>query len=400
MNGPRSKTDRLTVVKVGGSVLAGLPDLRRAASALAERRREGGPLLVVASALKGVTDRLDLAATQAVDRRQNGHFGETLDELRRRHLEMAQGIADGGSTLDRVREALGEVEERAGRIRAEGELPEEAYARLLSYGERLSVELVAGALRAAGQEAQAISAEEAGLRAQGPPRAGTCDLGASAEGFERMRRLLEGRVLVLTGFYGVSSGGGVVLFGRGGSDDTACAVAAGLDAGRLELWKDVPGFMSADPQEVRGARVIREVSFDEVAQLGAYGSRVVHHGCLDPLRGRSIQVFISSIPGHGAASGTRLVERLRHRRTRVVALASQRRSPALIGIVGEGVAGDPEVRSRMLSCLAAAGVRSDLVAQPSGRSGLSCTVHQDDLSPALGGLHESFFASSKVWRFE
>jgi aspartate kinase len=212
-------------------------------------------------------------------------------------------------------------------------------------------------------------------------------------GFERLRRDLRDRVLVLTGFYGVASGGGIVLFGRGGSDNTACAVAAGLGADRLELWKDVPGFMSADPREVQGARVIEEISFDEVAQMGAYGSRVVNHGCLEPLRGRSTRIAISSI--QGAGSGTRLVERRQRVVTRVVALASRRGnngSPALIGAVGDGVADDPEIRARMLSCLTAAEVRSDLTAQPSGRSGLSCTVHPDDLVPALSSLHASFFA--------
>jgi len=390
----RSNRDLLTVVKVGGSLLQGVADLHRIASAIAERQCEGGSLLVVASALKGVTDLLELAAIQARDRQSAG-LGETLGALRRRHLDITRDVTADGAVLDRVLGALAEAEELVGLISAAGELSDAVYARLLSYGERLSVILLASAIQEAGPEAKPIAAEEAGLRASGSPRAGSCNFPASAPGFQRMLSDLEGRILVLTGFYGVGSDGGVVLFGRGGSDDTACAVAAGLDADRLELWKDVPGFMSADPQEVRGARVIHEVSFDEVAQLGAYGSRIVHHGCLDPLRGRSTQIFISSIPGNGSTAGTRLVEKLEHRGTRVVALASRRCSPALIGIVGEGVASDSGVRSRMLSCLAAAGVRSDLVTQPSGGSGLSCTVHPDDLVPALSGLHESFFPATE-----
>lgn len=394
MNEPLSKNGRLTVVKVGGSLLQSAADLERVAAALARRQREGGAILVVASALKGVTDLLDLAASQARNRqRSNGHLGETLDALSERHLEITRDLAADGSVLYRVRGALAEVEELAGSIGATGELSDATYARLLSYGERLSVLLLAAALRQAGSEARPVAAEEAGLKAVGSPRAGACDILASAPGLRRMRGELERRVLVLTGFYGAGVDGGVVLFGRGGSDDTACAVAAGLGAGRLELWKDVPGLMSADPREVRGARVIREVSFEEVAQLGAYGSRVVHHGCLDPLRGRGTQVVISSVPENGSSPGTRLVEKLAPGSTRVVAVVSRRCSPAVIGLVGDGVAGDLEVRSRMLSCLAAAGVRSDLVAQPSGRSGLCCAVHPEDLAPALGGLHESFFTS-------
>jgi aspartate kinase len=396
MSGPRSQTGRLTVVKVGGSLLQGAADLQRLGSVLAEKRREGGSLLVVASALKGVTDLLEQAALDALDpERSNGHLGEALDTLRQRHLGIARDLAAEASIVDR---AIAEVEELVGSIGAAGDLPDETYARLLSYGERLSVPLLAAAIRNAGPQAQPIAAEEAGLRAAGPPRAGSCDIPASAAGLERLRSGLQDQVLVLTGFYGIGDDGGVVLFGRGGSDDTACAVAAGLDADRLELWKDVPGFMSADPQEVRGARVIHEVSFEEVAQLGAFGSRLVHHGCLEPLRGRPIKVFISTVTESGATPGTRLVERLKRGATRVVALASCRRQPALVGVVGEGVAGDPGIRSRMLSCLAAVGVRGDLVARPSGHSGLSCTVHPDDLAPALGGLHESFFTSAEEIR--
>lgn len=392
----RKAGDRLTVVKVGGSLLQGVADLRRIASALAERRRDGGSLLVVASALRGVTDLLELAATQALDRkRSNGHLGETLEALRRRHLEIARGIAADGSVLDRVQGVLDEAEELIGLIGASGALSDATYARLLSYGERLSVVLLAAGLQATGQEAHPVTSEEADLRAAGPPRAGSCDIPASAAGLQRMRSDLPDRVLVLTGFYGIGRDGGVVLFGRGGSDDTACAVAAGLDADRLELWKDVPGLMSADPQEIRGAHVIQEISFEEVAQLGAYGSRVVHHGCLDSLRGRSTQVVLSSIPGNGSASGTRLVEKLTRGGARVVALAS-RRSPSLVGVVGDGIAGNPEIRSRMLACLAGAGARGDLVVQPSGRSGLSCTVHPDDLLPALSDLHASFFPRERL----
>lgn len=383
-----TKRQTLAVLKVGGSLLEGGDDLRRAASAIAERRRAEGPLLVVASALQGVTDQLDLAARQALDRSQNGHLGETLDSLRRRHLELADGIPDG-SALHGVREILDEAEALVRSIRAAGDLSDATYARLLCFGERLSVILLAAAIRAAGQEAQPIASEDAGLRAGGPTHAGSCDLAASAEGFRRIRRSLRDRVLVLTGFYGIGADGGVVLFGRGGSDNTACAAAAGLGADLLELWKDVPGLMSADPQEVRGARVVREITFDEADQLGAYGARIVNHGSLDPLRGRSTRVVISSI--HGGGSGTLLVERRQGGAVRVVALAGQRGSPALIGAVGEGVAHDPGIRSRMLSCLSASGLRSDLVAQPSGHTGLSCGVHPDDLAPALSGLHERFF---------
>jgi KamA family protein len=388
---------RLTVVKVGGSLLDGEAGLHRVASSVVKRRRGGEPLLIVGSALKGVTDLLDQAAAQALDPGlYNGHLGRTLESLRRRHLDMAAGISDGGSTRQRVADELGRIEALVGAIRDAGELPDSTYARLLSSGERLSVIILAAAIAAAGYKAQAVASEEVGLRASGPHRAGSCDIPASAPGLERLRSQLLGRIPVLTGFYGLGADG-VVLFGRGGSDNTACAVAAGLNADCLELWKDVPGFMSADPRAVRGARVIDQISFNEVAQMGAYGSCVVNHGCLEPLRGSAIRIFIASIGEAGP--GTLLLETIRRDSTRVVALASRRGengSPALVGAVGDGVAHDSGIRSRMLACLAESGVRSDLVAHPSGSSGLSCSVHPDDVFLALSGLHERFIASESL----
>lgn len=432
---------------------------------IAECRHDGVPLLVVASALKGVTDLLVGAAVQALDRHLgDGPLERTLATLRERHESIARCVTDERAALGKVRGLLADVEDQLVAIRSSGELPESVYARLLSSGERLSVTLLASAIRAAGEDARSITAEQAGFRAVGPPCAGFCDIAGNAAGMREVKRRLRDQVLVMTGFYGVDERGGVILFGRGGSDDTACAMAAALDADRLELWKDVPGFMSADPQEVRRPQVVAELSFDEVAQLGAFGSEIVHHGCLEPLRGRTTKIFICSLPGAaGPCAGTRLHESMQRPSPQVVALASRRghaelrltcesnggingavrelmkslvdakipvgslgtekrslqftvpdcdlkevrqvlkdlggdwnvevrRSTPLVGVVGNGIAEDPEIRSRMLGCLSSLNIRGDLVAQPSGHAGLSCAVHHEDLTPALIGLHEHFFS--------
>jgi KamA family protein len=457
----------LRVVKIGGSLIADEADLRRVAAAVVERRRAGGEVLVVGSALKGVTDQLARAAIHALASR-NGHGGKLLEAMRERHVGLASALDERRDTRDAIDRIFDEIDGLTGSFRADGSMPDPLYARLLSSGERMSVLLLAAAIRAAGSEARPMSSEQAGLRAEGPARSGSCNLQGSADGFRRLRGDVGDRVVVLTGFYGLDAAGGVVLFGRGGSDDTACAVAAGLEAERLELWKDVPGFMSSDPHKVPDARVIEELSFDEVAQLGAYGSSIVHHGCLGALRGRPTRVIVASVEGAAAGHGTRLVETLARSRPRVMALADQegvaelrlephpgqgarrevprlaahalaalgeagidaepsgagdegvrfevaderaedaravlrrlepdlpvslRRTPPRIGAVGDGIATDADVHERMLGCLREAGVRSDLVARPAGRSGLSCTVHADDLSAALVALHGHFFTS-------
>ena len=450
----------LTVIKVGGSLLGDGVDLRCAAAAIAERRRRGEKLLVVVSALRGVTDLLGRAAHRAVDSHSlDGGPGRVLDELWQRHETVASGLADGGMTGARIQPILEEVQGLLDSIRVRGALPENLYCRLLSYGERLSVPLLVAAIQGAGADARGVTAEEVGLETTGAGRDSTCDVAASVPGLRGLLPDLKTRVVVLTGFYGVDQHGAVALFGRGGSDDTAAAVTAGLAAGHLELWKDTPGIMSADPRQVEGVRVVPELSFDEIAQLGAYGSHIVHHGSLEPLRGASTEIRICALGGLNGG-GTRVIEMRRRRTPRVMALTGfrggvefrlplpgdglweiarkvssclakagipvptitprngsicftladsevgrarealrglvgrelePRRFSPRIGAVGEGIATEPAIGSRILASLAHSKRRSTPQVEASGHSGLSCALREEELLPALRALHGQFF---------
>ena len=361
----------MTVVKVGGSLLADRGDLRRVAAAIGDRRRDGGPLLVIASALKGVTDLLDQAATQARDRHlHDGHLGETLERLRRRHVEMAADVADDGSALSRVQG--GSTRWRRWSAPSAPPASSRRHLRPAAVLRRAAERHPAGR-RPAGRRA-GRGRWRRRRRACGPRglARGIVRPAGSAPGFRRLRRGLRDRFLVLTGFYGVGADGGVVLFGRGGSDDTACAVAAGLDAGRLELWKDVPGLMSADPREVRGARVIHEVRSTRWPSWGPMAPASSTMAASSPCAGAPPGARLRRSRAAAPPPGPGWWKRLQRGAARVVALASRRGdngSPALIGVVGDGVADHPEIRSRVLACLIAAGARGDLVAEPSGRSG-------------------------------
>ncbi len=469
----------LTVVKVGGALLGGADELARVAAAVAGRRVRGERLLVVVSALKGVTDQLESAARNALDPRSGGEIvRDVMGLLRAQHRAVFASVDAGpasvaGTTLfgtDAVQlfiePILDDVERLLTGIRLTGELTDRTRDLLLAHGERLSAPLVAAAVRRAGADARAVSAEEAGLRAQGPFGVGSADLEGSAAGLTALGHELHDRVLVLTGFYGVNADGDVVLYGRGGSDYTAGVVAAGLAADGLELWKDVPGFMSADPRAVPGARLVPVLSFDEACELGYYGARILHPRCLDPLRGKSTRVSVRSV--HDVDTpGTRLLEdaevrigvaALAARRgvavvrvegaamvnqpgvagrilgclgeagVNVAAVASSMTSvsctideqdaplarralkllaeergtagvehvsvtpgAALLGVVGDGVAGDAAQAARMLGCLDALGVRVELISHGPGDVGLSCAVPLSDLERALVALHETFF---------
>ena len=369
----------LTVVKVGGALLGGAGELAEVAAAAAARRLAGERLLMVVSALRGVTDRLDRAAHDVLDPRSGGEIvRDVMQHLQRQHAAAVAGLPEAEAVLLRLRPVLDGVERLLTGIRLTGELTPRARDLVLAHGERLSAPLVAAAVRGAGADARAVSAEEGGLAATGPFAMGSADIERSTAGLAGLQHELHDRVLVLTGFYGVNADGDVVLFGRGGSDYTAGVVAAGLSADHLELWKDVPGFMTADPRAVPSARVVPELSYDEACELGWYGARILHPRCLDPLRGRDTRVVLRPIAAQvdaPSAPGTRLVEQHEGRAGRVAAL-TVRRSMAVVRAHGAAMVNRPGIAGRVLSALGDAGVNAKAIA--SSMTSVSCTVDEVD----------------------
>lgn len=461
---PERGSASLVVVKVGGALLGDATDLDRVARALVARRRQGERLLVVVSALGGVTDALERAAFDSLDPRSGDEMvRDVVDQLWRRHRAVLADEPAAEAMALGVRRVLDGVERLLVGVRLTGELTDRTHDLLLAHGERLSAPLLAHALCSRGADARAVSADEAGLVATGPFGAAGCDTEASREGLAGLTHELHDRILVMTGFYGVGRDGHVRLFGRGGTDYSAGVVAAGLDAEALEFWKDVPGFLTTDPRAVPEARLVPELSFAEARELGSFGARILHPRCLDPLRGLPVRVEVRSVHDPDRC-GTRIVEH-RKRRGGVAALAhrggmawlrvrgagpgprtslaatllarlgeervevpvvssslsalafvvdqddlprAQRalrlvegidresldvsKERSLIGVVGDGVAGDPRVAARLLDVLPG---DVELLSHGPGEVGLSCVVPTSSEARTLSALHAEFFGSGE-----
>jgi aspartate kinase len=372
-----------TVVKVGGALLGDDVGLLRVAAAVAARRLRGERLLVVVSALKGVTDALESACLLALDPRAGNELVlDVMVRLREQHDLAARGLAAREVIRLRLAPVLDGVERLLTGIRLTGEVTPRTRDLVMAHGERLAAPLLAAAVNEAGADARAVTAEEAGLVACGPFQVGACDTEASRSGLTGLQHELHDRVLVLTGFYGVNAEGDIVLFGRGGTDYTAGVAAALLGADGLELWKNVPGFMTADPAEVPDARLVPELSFDEACELGLYGARILHPRCLDPLRGLPIAVSVRPVEDVDA-EGTRLVERRVTRRAPVAALTA-RRDVAVVRVQSAAMVNQPGVAGAVLTALGEAGVSVDALA--SAMTSLSCSIGVDDVPLARRAL--------------
>ncbi|MEM1179665.1 MAG: aspartate kinase [Acidobacteriota bacterium] len=301
----------MRVLKFGGTSLSHPHRLDTVARRVQTLHREG-PVVVVVSALGGVTDEL-------TDVLEAARRGEPAPGLRRRlrsvHLEDPEKRLDRAATeqlADELDRWLRELDLLIEGITRLGEAPQGAIHRLLATGERLSAPRVAAWLRAHGVEATVVDGTKL-LRADydlSEPRTSPPRIDAQATRrsvLEGLSGLVRGEVPVVTGFIGGDVHGRTVTLGRGASDLSATTLAAALEAEAVEIWSDTDGVLSADPRRVPDAESLRELSFAQAAALARYGAKVLHPETLEPVRRAALPVYLRSTFQPDAA-GTRLAE--------------------------------------------------------------------------------------------
>lgn len=269
----------MIVMKFGGTSV-GVPEHFKVAVRLVAERRARDPVVVV-SALSGVTNLL-------VDFCRHPDLRSDLEErLAERHLEHARALDVDPAVIEPL---LGEWRETSRSMRRRRALTGEARDRVLSFGERWSVELFAAGLGAAGVPARPVDAGEAGLvtddrfGAAHPLPSGAAAL---AHGLARRPP-----VPVVTGFLGRTEDGRITTLGRGGSDFSAAWIGAALGAEEIQIWTDTSGMLSADPRVVPEARPVPRLSFAEASELAYFGAKVLHPKTLLPAMDRGLPVRV------------------------------------------------------------------------------------------------------------
>ncbi len=200
--------------------------------------------------------------------------------------------------------------------------------------------------------------------------------------------LKRGTIPVIPGFIGATPTGEVATLGRGGSDLTATLLARSLGASRVNLWKDVPGLLTADPRVVPDARVIPQLHTREAAELAYYGAKVLHPRALTPIAGRRISVHVRPFADPDAP-GTEVSERVSPGRVPVKALTAAG-GQALITVTGNGMLGVPGIAARTFSALHGRSISVSLISQASSEHSICFSVPEPLAEAARQGLLEEF----------
>jgi aspartate kinase len=316
----------LVVQKFGGTSVADPDRLRAVADHVARTRRRGDQVVVVVSAMGKETDELIRLAEQT-------------------------SVTQPGREMD----------------------------MLLSAGERKAMALLCMALHDLGVPADSYTGSQAGIITDTfHTRAKILEVKG-----DRLRTCLaEGRVPVVAGFQGVSTGNDVTTLGRGGSDTTAVALAAALGADACEKYSDVPGVFTADPRIVADARRLAQISFDEMLEIAATGSGVVAFRAVEFARNHGVPIHVRS--SFSWEPGTWVREEDPSMEQPIISAVTHDTSEAKVTVTS--VPDKPGIAAKLFRSLADENVNIDMIVQNVSQEGLtdiSFTVPKADFDAAL-----------------
>ncbi|NNK37145.1 MAG: bifunctional aspartate kinase/homoserine dehydrogenase I [Xanthomonadales bacterium] len=376
---------KLLVQKFGGTSLADLAGFEASAGVIG-RYADEHQVIVVLSAVKGVTDLLLKAIDTAVEGESGAAFlAEAIDRERAIVDELAKQGVDTPLARDFVEDQAEVLGRRVEGILLLGQCPDETRARILASGEGFSSRLMVDVLNHRGFRAQWSDTDVLPL-ANEDWLDSLVDIDAAAP-LLRERLDPASQVVVLPGFYGRNADGEIQLLGRNGTDYSAAAIAAATGASLCQIWKDVDGFFSADPRIVSNAQCLEEVSYDEAMELTYFGAKVISAKALTPLAANNIpcevrNTYDPSKPGtlvHAEA-----------RRAQVVRGISHLHDVSSITLQGGGLRGRVGIARRVMDALASESISILLIVQSSSEYSITLCVRATDERKARKALEEEF----------
>ncbi len=379
----------LAVWKFGGASLADAAAIRKAAELIAAHK---GPLVVVCSAMAGVTDQLLEGARLAVEG-EDRQAPRVVERLLARHRKVVTSLVPAGrarrALLASLDVAAREYRDLCTAVHVLGHIEPRASDVMVSRGERLSASILAVVLAGLGRKTALVDGVD--VIATDGHHGGAAPLLPETTRLARrtLRPLLARRVLpVVPGFIGRAPDDTVATLGRGGSDLTATLLARALGAAEVVLWKDVRGILTGDPRVVQDARLIPQLHHREAAEVAYYGAKVLHPRALIPLDGTRIVLHVRSFIDT-SLPGTEVSARRSAPGHPVKAIALVRQQ-AVVTVAGKGMAGVHGIAARTFTAVDAERLSVSTIFQASSESSIGFTLPDSQADRAVAAIRRAF----------
>jgi aspartate kinase len=378
----------MRILKFGGTSVGTADAFDQVGKIVARARQQDPHVVVVTSAMSGVTDTL-INAARAAAAGERKPYREAREDLMVKHQMVAgQLIGDGveRAALGRLFDSRLNAFERLCRsVEVLGELTPRGLDVISGTGERLAAPLLAAVLRANGVAAEWVDASEIIVTDDNFGSADPLMEPTAKHVTARLEPLLNGGVVpVITGFVGATQDGISTTLGRGGSDYSAAILGAALKADQVQIWTDVNGIMTADPRVVSNARTIPEISYIEAAELAFYGAKVLHPKTILPAIERDIPILVLNTfePDH---PGTLVVKEPKPSKEVAKAITAIKGLTMII-VEGRGMLGVPGIAARTFTAVARAGANVLMISQSSSEQSISFVIRETERDAVVGQL--------------
>ena len=374
----------MKVLKFGGTSVGSVESILSLKD-IVEKEAKKQPVIVVVSALGGITDKLLLTSRLALA--GDEHYREEFDAIVDRHHKMIDTIITDPQDRERLFNTIDSLLEQLRSlyfgVYLIHDISPKTQDAILAYGERLSSNIVATLIKGARwfDSRNFIKTDK--------------KLGRNSLDAELTNKLVKEtfsplpRISLVPGFISKDkTSGETTNLGRGGSDYTAAIIAAALDAELLEIWTDVDGFMTADPRVITSAYPIKELSFVEAMELCNFGAKVIYPPTIYPVCVKNIPIKVKNT-FNPDAEGTIITDKVTGDHKPIKGISSIN-GTALITVTGLSMVGVIGVNQRIFTTLADNGISVFMVSQASSENSTSIGVKEDDAEDAVRVLNDEF----------
>ena len=377
-------------MKFGGTSVGGVDALNSVVEIIKNARQQGHQVVVVVSAMSGVTNLLIDSAHKAESGDEETAQKARL-EIAKKHAEVTQyflgDTPERDAVMSKITAMLDEFQALCHGIRVLGELTPRALDVIGGLGERMSAPQVAAILNRAGVPAQDVAATD--LIVTDSRFGAAVPIVESTAGKTQagLRPLLEeSKVPVVTGFIGATEEGIQTTLGRGGSDYSATIIGRALEADEVWIWTDVNGVMSADPRVVPEAHSLAHLSYAEISELSYFGAKVLHSQAIRPARrvGIPVRILNTFEPEH---PGTLITAAAKPGNKPIKAVAAIK-DMSIISLEGSGMIGIPGVAGRTFSAVARTDTNVLMISQASSEQAICFVVPTSDVGKVVRSLED------------
>jgi aspartate kinase len=377
-------------MKFGGTSLATGNRIRQVANLIAKHAGQDSQIVTVVSALDGVTDHLINAAEEA-KKGNRMYISDFKQKILNKHLNAINEAIKNRELKEEtervLKEMMDELEQVLKGISYVSELTPKSRDTVLSFGEKLSVLVVSGALLDTGLRSQHFTGGEAGIVTDS--NYGEAGLLMNVTRYQVKKNveplLKKGAIPVITGYIAATQNGETTTLGRGGSDYTATIMGAALAADEVWIWTDVDGLMTSDPKIVPSAKTIPQLSFQEATELTIFGAKAMHPRALEPARKENIPVRIRNIFNQ-ENPGTLIGTEKKTKEKDGVKAVTLVNNVAVITVSGAEMVGAPGTAAKVFEVLGRENINILMISQSVSESNISLVIKRSLLEKAVNTL--------------